>query len=84
MALQASTAGTHSHSLLPVARLLPLLWPPQVARTKQILSANTEAPISVEELWQERDFRSTISRDKFEELAGEGWIVLGWEFRGVT
>ena len=43
-----------------------------MARTKQILSANTEAPISVEELWQDRDFRSTISRDKFEELAGEG------------
>lgn len=41
-----------------------------MARTKQILSANTEAPISVEELWQDRDFRSTISRDKFEELAG--------------
>lgn len=53
------------------------LFPPraprcQVARTKQILSANTEAPISVEELWQDRDFRSTISRQKFEELAGEG------------
>lgn len=45
----------------------------QVARTKQILSANTEAPISVEELWQDRDFRSTISRQKFEELAGDFW-----------
>ena len=43
----------------------------QVSRTKQILSANSEAPMSVEELWQDRDFRSTITREKFEELAGE-------------
>lgn len=45
----------------------------QVVRTKQILSANSEAPLSVEELWQDRDFRTTISRDKFEELAGDFW-----------
>lgn len=42
----------------------------QVKRTKQILSANTEAPISVEELYQDRDFRSSITRTQFEELAG--------------
>lgn len=51
-------------------RPLPGTPPPQVVRTKQILSANSEAPLSVEELWQDRDFRTTISRDKFEELAG--------------
>jgi hypoxia up-regulated 1 len=44
----------------------------QVARTKHILSANSEAPLSVEELWLDRDFRSSITRDKFEELAGRG------------
>ena len=43
----------------------------QVKRTKQILSANSEAPISVEELFEDHDFRATITRDKFEELAGE-------------
>ncbi|KAL4458458.1 hypothetical protein ABPG75_013323 [Micractinium tetrahymenae] len=45
----------------------------QVVRTKQILSANSEAPLSVEELWQDRDFRATITREKFEELAGDFW-----------
>ncbi|WCJ28811.1 Heat shock 70 kDa protein 17 [Euphorbia peplus] len=45
----------------------------QVKRTKEILSANTNAPISVESLYDDRDFRSTISRDKFEELCGDLW-----------
>ncbi|PSC68342.1 heat shock 70 kDa 17 isoform A [Micractinium conductrix] len=45
----------------------------QVVRTKQILSANSEAPLSVEELWQDKDFRATITREKFEELAGDFW-----------
>ncbi|GAB4822077.1 hypothetical protein N2152v2_009123 [Parachlorella kessleri] len=45
----------------------------QVKRTKQILSANSEAPISVEELFEDHDFRATITRDKFEELAGDFW-----------
>ncbi|XP_065877455.1 heat shock 70 kDa protein 17 [Euphorbia lathyris] len=45
----------------------------QVKRTKEILSANTMAPISVESLYDDRDFRSTITRDKFEELCGDLW-----------
>jgi hypothetical protein len=43
--------------------------PPQVRRTKEILSANTEAPFSVEELHEGRDFQSSVSRADFEELA---------------
>ncbi|KAJ4981807.1 hypothetical protein NE237_032644 [Protea cynaroides] len=45
----------------------------QVKRTKEILSANTIAPISVESLYDDRDFRSTITREKFEELCGDLW-----------
>ncbi|KAG4127150.1 hypothetical protein ERO13_D10G200000v2 [Gossypium hirsutum] len=45
----------------------------QVKRTKEILSANTAAPISVESLHDDRDFRSTITREKFEELCGDLW-----------
>lgn len=45
----------------------------QVKRTKEILSANTMAPISVESLYDDLDFRSTISRDKFEELCEDLW-----------
>ncbi|KAF9679446.1 hypothetical protein SADUNF_Sadunf06G0015900 [Salix dunnii] len=45
----------------------------QVKRTKEILSANTVAPISVESLYDDRDFRSTITREKFEELCGDLW-----------
>ncbi|XP_048624435.1 heat shock 70 kDa protein 17 isoform X2 [Brassica napus] len=45
----------------------------QVKRTKEILSANTAAPISVESLHDDRDFRSTISREKFEELCKDLW-----------
>ncbi|XP_022893323.1 heat shock 70 kDa protein 17 [Olea europaea var. sylvestris] len=45
----------------------------QVKRTKEILSANTMAPISVESLYDDRDFRSTISREKFEELCEDLW-----------
>uniref|UniRef100_A0A2P2KWH9 Uncharacterized protein MANES_09G073400 n=1 Tax=Rhizophora mucronata TaxID=61149 RepID=A0A2P2KWH9_RHIMU len=45
----------------------------QVKRTKEILSANTVAPISVESLYDDQDFRSTISRDKFEELCEDLW-----------
>ncbi|EPS73225.1 hypothetical protein M569_01528, partial [Genlisea aurea] len=40
----------------------------QVKRTKEILSANLAASISVESLYDDRDFRSTITREKFEEL----------------
>ncbi|KAL3821603.1 hypothetical protein ACJIZ3_007508 [Penstemon smallii] len=45
----------------------------QVKRTKEILSANMMAPISVESLYDDRDFRSTISREKFEELCQDLW-----------
>ncbi|XP_044404029.1 heat shock 70 kDa protein 17 [Triticum urartu] len=45
----------------------------QVKRTKEILSANTAAPISVESLYNDIDFRSTITREKFEELCADLW-----------
>ncbi|KAL5207944.1 hypothetical protein ABZP36_032379 [Zizania latifolia] len=45
----------------------------QVKRTKEILSANTAAPISVESLYNDLDFRSTITREKFEELCEDLW-----------
>ncbi|TYG65943.1 hypothetical protein ES288_D06G227400v1 [Gossypium darwinii] len=45
----------------------------QVKRTKEILSANTAASISVESLYDDRDFRSTITREKFEELCADLW-----------
>ncbi|XP_015082431.1 heat shock 70 kDa protein 17 [Solanum pennellii] len=45
----------------------------QVKRTKEILSANTAAPISVESIYDDRDFRSSITREKFEELCADLW-----------
>ncbi|QHO05629.1 Heat shock 70 kDa protein [Arachis hypogaea] len=45
----------------------------QVKRTKEILSANTAAPISVESLHNDIDFRSSITREKFEELCDDIW-----------
>ncbi|GJP38154.1 hypothetical protein CLOM_g22591 [Closterium sp. NIES-68] len=45
----------------------------QVKRTKEILSANMEAPISVESLYDDHDFRSSITREKFEELCADVW-----------
>ncbi|KAK2442542.1 heat shock protein 70 (Hsp 70) family protein [Trifolium repens] len=45
----------------------------QVKRTKEILSANTAAPISVESLHGDLDFRSSITREKFEELCEDIW-----------
>uniref|UniRef100_A0A803LEZ8 Uncharacterized protein n=1 Tax=Chenopodium quinoa TaxID=63459 RepID=A0A803LEZ8_CHEQI len=45
----------------------------QVKRTKEILSANTVAPISVESIHDDRDFRSSITREKFEELCEDLW-----------
>ncbi|KAM7499895.1 hypothetical protein LguiA_024309 [Lonicera macranthoides] len=45
----------------------------QVKRTKEILSANTMAPFSVESLYDDRDFRSSITREKFEELCEDLW-----------
>jgi len=58
----------------------------QVRRTKEILSANTDAPFSVEELHEGRDFRSSVSRADFEALAeevGRGFLGGGrggWGF----
>ncbi|KAI4318925.1 hypothetical protein MLD38_032578 [Melastoma candidum] len=45
----------------------------QIKRMKEILSANTVAPISVELLYGDHDFRSTISCEKFEELCKDLW-----------
>ncbi|KAL4569956.1 hypothetical protein LXL04_025605 [Taraxacum kok-saghyz] len=45
----------------------------QVKRTKEILSANSAAPFSVESLLDDRDFRSTITRQKFEEMCEDLW-----------
>eukprot|EP00246_Nothoceros_aenigmaticus_P009891 TRINITY_DN2591_c0_g2_i2.p1 TRINITY_DN2591_c0_g2~~TRINITY_DN2591_c0_g2_i2.p1 ORF type:complete len:624 (+),score=158.76 TRINITY_DN2591_c0_g2_i2:87-1874(+) len=45
----------------------------QVKRTKEILSANLDAPLSVESIYDDRDFRSTITREKFEDLCGDIW-----------
>lgn len=45
----------------------------QVKRTKEILSANTEAMLSVEGLHDNRDFRTLITRKKFEELCEDLW-----------
>jgi hypoxia up-regulated 1 len=46
---------------------------PQVKRTKEVLSANSEAHISVEELFEGRDFRSSIKREAFEALAAHAF-----------
>eukprot|EP01023_Acetabularia_acetabulum_P001729 TRINITY_DN1067_c1_g1_i1.p1 TRINITY_DN1067_c1_g1~~TRINITY_DN1067_c1_g1_i1.p1 ORF type:complete len:530 (-),score=120.92 TRINITY_DN1067_c1_g1_i1:1759-3348(-) len=43
----------------------------QVKRTKEILSANQEAPFNVEELYDDKDFSSSITRVKFEELISQ-------------
>ena len=43
----------------------------QAKRTKQILSANTEAPVSVEEVASGADLRTSVSREAFEALAAE-------------
>ncbi|KAH7290771.1 hypothetical protein KP509_30G063000 [Ceratopteris richardii] len=45
----------------------------QIKRTKEILSANTEAVLSVEGLHDNRDFRAPITRRKFEELCEDLW-----------
>ena len=42
-----------------------------VRRTKEVLSANGDAPCSVEELHDGKDFRSSIDRKQFERLARE-------------
>merc|ERR1719163_2698287 len=51
----------------------------QVRKTKEILSANKEAPLSVEGMHEDVDFRSTITRKDFEvvEAIGGGTRVPG-------
>jgi hypothetical protein len=61
----------------------------QVRRTKEILSANTDAPFNVEELHEGRDFSSSISRADFEAMAEKvrgawgpgGLSCRGWQRR---
>ena len=48
---------------------IPVASPFQVKRTKEILSANSAAPFSVEELLDGVDYRDSITRDEFEALA---------------
>ncbi|KAG2448832.1 hypothetical protein HYH02_006183 [Chlamydomonas schloesseri] len=43
----------------------------QVRRTKEMLSANSAAPCTVEELYDGKDFQSSITRDDFEVLAAD-------------
>jgi hypoxia up-regulated 1 len=45
----------------------------QARRAKEVLSANSEASLSVEDLLPGRDFRARVARDQFEALAGEAW-----------
>ncbi|GAQ90029.1 hypothetical protein KFL_005910055 [Klebsormidium nitens] len=44
-----------------------------VRKTKEVLSANSEAPISVESLLDDHDFRSSITRRLFEQLCADVW-----------
>ncbi|GLT65162.1 hypothetical protein SLA2020_376100 [Shorea laevis] len=45
----------------------------QVKHTKEILSANTMASISIESFYDDREFRSPITHEKFEELYEDLW-----------
>lgn len=45
----------------------------QVKRTKEVLSANSEAPVIVEELVNGEDFRGRITREEFEGLVSNVW-----------
>ena len=45
----------------------------QVKRTKEVLSANSDAPVIVDELLSGQDFRGKISREEFEELVSGVW-----------
>ncbi|KAK9826508.1 hypothetical protein WJX81_008378 [Elliptochloris bilobata] len=65
----AAFAEKHGHNPLASPKALAKLRR-QVKRTKEILSANSEAPFSVEELMDGIDFRASITRDAFEALAG--------------
>ncbi|GBG65617.1 hypothetical protein CBR_g51500 [Chara braunii] len=45
----------------------------EVKRTKEILSANTEASVFMEALHNDIDFRTSITREKFEGLCADLW-----------
>ena len=45
----------------------------QIRRAKEVLSANSEVSVSVEELLNGQDFKGYLSRDSLEELAGDFW-----------
>ena len=56
----------------------------QVRKTKEILSANKEAPFSVESLHDEVDLRSKISREEFNNLAGDLFQRMAGPLREVV
>lgn len=64
------TLRSHSAWQKACMLLLSFVIVLQARRTKEILSANTEAPFIVEELLDGKDFRSNIKRQDFEDLAG--------------
>ena len=47
-----------------------------VRRTKEMLSANIEAPFMVEELYNGIDYASSITREEFETIAGEAFPCM--------
>ena len=56
----------------------------QVRKTKEILSANKEAPFSVESLHDEIDLRSKITRDEFTELSGDIFERMAKPLRDIV
>jgi len=56
----------------------------QVRKTKEILSANKEAPFSVESLHDEIDVRSKITRDEFTELSGDIFERMAKPLRDIV
>lgn len=45
-------------------------------KLKEVLSANKDAFLSVQSIYEEIDFSSKITRETFEEIAGDFWYVL--------
>ena len=68
---QLQTAAKAVSAAAAVSLLLSLMLHTQARRTKEMLSANTEAPFIVEELLDGKDFRSSIKRQELEDLAGD-------------
>ena len=56
----------------------------QVRKTKEILSANKEAPFSVESLHDEIDLHSKISRKEFNDLAGDLFQRMAGPLREIV